>query len=149
MKHSEIEKSPMVPLRSIGIRRPDSSTFLWAGVLCGMSLFVLPLVTDPLVAFLARDGLDDGLRALGAFPLWFRVFLGATGGVVEETLYRGYAVERLATITGRRWFGGGIAALVFALSHVPTWGLSFALGADLPFGLLCDVVLFMAPRLGG
>jgi hypothetical protein len=35
------------------------------------------------------------------------VFLGATGGVVEETLYRGYAVERFVTITGRtmnkRW----------------------------------------------
>jgi uncharacterized protein len=60
----------------------------------------------------------------------------ATGGVVEEVLYRGYAVERLGTITGRPWVGGVISVFAFGLAHVPGWGVPFALAADLPFGLL-------------
>ena len=62
--------------------------------------------------------------------------MALTGGAVEETLYRGYAVERLATITGNTWLGGGIAALVFGLSHAPFWGMRFALATDLPFGMV-------------
>ena len=69
-------------------------------------------------------------------PAWFRLFVGVTGGVVEETLYRGYGVERLAAITSRRWQGGAIAAVAFALAHIPAWGVGFALAVDLPFGLV-------------
>jgi membrane protease YdiL (CAAX protease family) len=62
--------------------------------------------------------------------------VGVTGGAIEETLYRGYAIERLATITGRRWLGGAISAVAFGLAHVPGWGIGFALAADLPFGIV-------------
>lgn len=55
---------------------------------------------------------------------------------VEEQLYRGYAVERLAVLTGRWSVGGTIAAIVFGLAHAPFWGLGPALAANLPFGLL-------------
>ena len=68
--------------------------------------------------------------------MWFRVLLGISGGAIEEIFYRGYAIERLATITGRPWLAGLIAAVIFGLSHIPYWGLGFALAADPPFGLL-------------
>ena len=77
---------------------------------------------------------------LAALPAWFRVFLGATSGVVEETLYRGYAIERLAAIAGRRWLGAALAALAFGLAHIPAWGVGYALAADLPAGIV--LVLF-------
>jgi len=54
-----------------------------------------------------------------------------TGGIVEDTLYRGYAIERLATITRRRWLGATISVVAFGLAHIPAWGIGFALGADL------------------
>lgn len=49
------------------------------------------------------------------------------GGVVEELLFRGYAIARLAAWTGRPWLAGALATLLFALAHVPLWGLAASL----------------------
>jgi len=124
-----------LPLTSIGWRRPDGATILSALLLWAL-VSLLSFVTDPIVDKVGREAVDRGIGELLALPMWFRIIVGATAGVVEETLYRGYAVERLGTITGSRWLGGAIAALVFGLAHVPSWGWSFALAADLPFGIV-------------
>jgi membrane protease YdiL (CAAX protease family) len=124
-----------LPLRSIGVRRPDWSTLV-AGLLLWGGLYLLPLITAPVLNVLGSDGGQAGIQRLAAVPVWFRVVLGVTGGIVEEILYRGYAVERLATITGRTWLGATIAIVAFSLAHIPAWGVAFALGADLPFGIV-------------
>jgi membrane protease YdiL (CAAX protease family) len=125
-----------LPLSSIGLRRPGWSTAI-SGLLLGLgTLYVLPLVTHPLMNALALGGFEPGLRKIARLPDWFRVFVAVTAGPVEETLYRGYAVERLATIMGRRWLGGLIAAIAFGLAHIPNWGLGPSLAADLPFGVV-------------
>jgi CheY-like chemotaxis protein len=54
----------------------------------------------------------------------------------EEAIYRGYAIERLESLTDSRSKAWLIAALLFAVAHVPAWGWSFALAVDFPFGLL-------------
>jgi membrane protease YdiL (CAAX protease family) len=128
-----------LPLKSIGLRRPT-----WLTVVSGIGLllvgsFVVAPMTVPLQEALGTDGMQAGLDELAAMPLWFRLVVGLTGGMIEEFFYRGYAVERLATITGRAWIGGLISALVFGLAHIPEWGLGFALAADLPFGVLTTV----------
>lgn len=125
-----------LPLQSIGVRRPSLPTVVWAVVVAVVALYVLPIVTSPLANALGDEGLETGVQRLVALPAWFRVVLAVTGAAVEETLYRGYAVERLATITGRPWLGGAVACVAFALAHIPWWGVGFALGADLPFGIL-------------
>jgi uncharacterized protein len=125
-------------LRSIGLRRFEWSSVAWGLALCAGTSFVLPAAMEPLglVALLGADGLREGVFRLASYPLWFLVLLGATGGIVEETLYRGYAIERLAALTGRLWLGGAISAVVFTLAHVPFWGLGFAIAADLPFAVV-------------
>jgi membrane protease YdiL (CAAX protease family) len=123
-------------LSSVGLRRPNGSTLLTTGLLCLSGLLLQALVIDPQVALWGREGVDEGLRQLAALPLWFRLFVGATSGAIEEFLYRGYAIERLGALTGSRGVGAGLATLGFALAHVPAWGLGFALIADLPFGIL-------------
>ena len=127
-----------LPLRSIGLRRPDGSTVVWGLLLWG-AISLLPLLTEPLLKVVGTAGVDEGIRRLVVLPVWFRVIVGLTGGIVEEVLYRGYAVERLATMTGRPWLGAALAALVFGLAHIPAWGLGFALAADLPFGIVMTV----------
>ena len=64
------------------------------------------------------------------------MFLAVTRGAVEETLYRGYAIERLSAMIGRRWFGALAATIAFGLAHVPNWGVRFSRAADLPFGVV-------------
>lgn len=121
---------------SVGLRRPDWSTLLTAGLLLASGLLLQALVIAPLVALWGREGVDEGIGQLAALPPWFRLFIGATSGAVEEFLYRGYAIERLGALTGRRIVSAGLATLGFALAHVPTWGFGFALIGDVPFGIM-------------
>ena len=127
-----------MPLGSIGVRRPDSSTVLTALMITAAG-FLLGLMTAPLVNAVGAEA-AAGVAKLAMWPAWFRLFVGATSGVVEETLYRGYAVERLATLSGRVWLGALIAIVAFGLAHIPFWGVGFSLVADLPAGVL--LVLF-------
>ena len=131
-----VVRQERLPLRSIGLHRPDWSTPVTAALLLGVCWYLLPLLTTPLLNALGSDHGQAGVQRLAAMPAWYRVFLRLTGGVVEEILYRGYAVERLATLTGRRWLGAVIALISFAIAHVPAWGVAFAIGADLPFGIV-------------
>lgn len=129
-------RAERLPLKSIGIRKPT-----WLTVVSGIGLllvgtFVVAPLTVPLQEALGTDGVQAGLDQIAFMPLWFRIVVGFTGGIIEELFYRGYAIERLAVITGRAWIGGLVSAVIFGLSHIPEWGLGFALAADLPFGVL-------------
>ena len=124
------------PLASIGLRKPT-----WLTVMSGIGLllvasYVLAPLTRPLQDAVGTGGVQAGVDRLAVLPMWFRIPLGLTAGIIEELCYRGYAIERLATITGRPWIAGLISAVIFGLVHIPEWGVGFALAADLPFGLL-------------
>lgn len=56
-------------------------------------------------------------------------------GIAEEVLYRGFAIERLQTLTGNKWIAAGIPLILFALFHyrqgLAGIGIAFLLGAIL------------------
>ena len=135
-------------LRSIGLARPTWVTLLSGLLLWAAGFVILPFLTAPLLGALGTNGLRQGMAELAAMPMWFRVFVAITGGIVEETLYRGYAVERLAAATGRRWLGAAMATVAFGLAHVPAWGWGFALGADLPLGIYMTLFYLWRRDLG-
>jgi CAAX protease family protein len=62
-----------------------------------------------------------------SLPLPTRVMLVITAGVWEETAYRGYALERLASLLGSKWLAGGITVLCFVCAHIPAVGLNHIL----------------------
>jgi membrane protease YdiL (CAAX protease family) len=49
--------------------------------------------------------------------LVYAIFLALRGGVAEEVLYRGLAIEQLTVLTGRRWLAASIAGVIFVLAH--------------------------------
>ena len=107
------------PLTSIGLRRLAWWTIplgLIAGVLAtviaGMLVKALNLGADPSFAFL-----------LLSLPFATRLLVVITAGVFEETLYRGYAFERLATRLNSKWAAAGVTLLMFTLGHIPAVGL--------------------------
>src|SRR5262249_35299383 len=67
-------------------------------------------------------GFEHGLAKLAQLPVWFVTVAALTAGVVEETLYRGYAIERLALFTGDVWSAGAGAWITVFLGHAPFWG---------------------------
>ena len=62
------------------------------------------------------------MARLAGLPPWFLVFAAITAGVVEETLFRGYALERLGELTGSYTLAGICTLAIFALIHLPFWG---------------------------
>jgi len=108
---------------SIGCRPLHSSTFISAFVLiCGIN-FVLNSVLMWCVKGLGAEGYEYGMTRILALPVWYRIFLAISAGTIEESLYRGYAIERLARLTGSMGTGALIAVVAFGAAHLPTWHL--------------------------
>lgn len=131
-----VRRGERLPLASIGVSRPTWGSVASALGLIAVLLYGLPLLTTHLLAALDLGDFQAGLDEIARQPHWWRTCVALSSGLIEETLYRGYAVERLATITGRLWLGGLIAALAFGAAHVPFWGLGPAVAANLPFGAI-------------
>jgi membrane protease YdiL (CAAX protease family) len=74
------------------------------------------------VAALGLAGFESGLAAVLAWPLWLRVAAVLTGGLVEEVLYRGYAITRLERLAGSPLVAAAVSVAVFALAQAPLWG---------------------------
>jgi CAAX protease family protein len=102
---------------SVGLQRPAlGNTFKWvlitfAGVVVALSvafgfikLFNLPMGSS-----------DSG--AWDALPTWVLLVVIVRAAFVEELFCRGYAIERLQSLTGSLIFAAGIPLVIFAVSH--------------------------------
>jgi membrane protease YdiL (CAAX protease family) len=114
-------------LDSIGFRQLRPLTIVWGLLLVFGINFVLSPIAMWVVNKTGIPGYEYGLTPLLALPAWYRVFLAVSAGIIEESLYRGYAVERLASLTGSHWMGGLIASVAFGAAHIPGWGIGPAL----------------------
>ena len=56
-----------------------------------------------------------------SFLTLFGLFL--TGTILEEIFYRGYLIERLGDLLGRRWLAGLVSWIAFTLVHFKFFGL--------------------------
>jgi uncharacterized protein len=96
----------------------------------GLAAFFMYAFTPAIVWVLSRlpfGGFETGLAKASAIPTWLLVITVLIVATAEEILYRGYAVERLAGITGSYWIAGAISVLVFGAAHIPNWGLGAAM----------------------
>ena len=110
-----------LPLLAVGLVRPRIGSILF-GLAIGASVYIGLYA----IAFvLWKNGLFDAKAPAGQilqWPLWLRLFMLITAGVVEEALFRGFAIERLTALTGKRWLAATIALAAFVAAHVPFWG---------------------------
>ncbi|MDE2465808.1 MAG: CPBP family intramembrane metalloprotease [Alphaproteobacteria bacterium] len=109
-----------LPLASIGLRR-----LRWWTIILGMVAGAAILNLSGMIANVLKVKPDAHFAALlMSLPFAVRVLLVITAGVFEETLYRGYALERLATAFNSKWVAAGITVVLFTLAHVPAVGLT-------------------------
>jgi membrane protease YdiL (CAAX protease family) len=127
-------------LASLGLRQPTWQTVALAAGIVFVAHVILPIVTTPLMNLFSSAAVLQEAQRLSTLPIWLRFFMAVTGGAIEETLYRGYATERLVRLTGRPWVAAALVVCGFGLAHIPAWGIAFALTVDLPFGLLMTIV---------
>lgn len=121
-------------------RRPPTSIGLgpltWpavrSGVLYSVLLIFLAGLTGRLIQ-LAGISTQTGNQAelVIAMPIWLQLFAALSAGFTEETLFRGYAIERMTELTGSRWLGALIPVFVFGAVHAPFWGVGHAVVAGI------------------
>jgi membrane protease YdiL (CAAX protease family) len=122
----------------------------------GTSLASLPLaialtgffifVFGPLAAWaLAKFNLgsfDAGASRFAGLPGCYLALTIIVVAGSEEWLYRGYAIERLAALTGNVWLAGGISLLAFGLAHLPLWGIGVSLTTFVSGGILTALYIW-------
>ncbi|MGH8593327.1 MAG: lysostaphin resistance A-like protein [Gammaproteobacteria bacterium] len=123
---------------SIGLKSLSLQSLAWGLALAAFFMYVFSPVESWTLRRFRLGGFEKGLSQLQGLPVWYLVLAVVIGAVAEEILYRGYAVERIATLTGSLWLAGVIPVVVFAVAHVPMWGWGPAL-ATLVSGAILTV----------
>ncbi len=123
------------PLASIGLR-PIRWWTIPAGLFAGVAITFL---SGTLVNALRLSPDVQFVTYLQSLPFVTRLLLALTAGVFEETLYRGYALERLTMIWGNKWVAAVVTVALFTLAHLPVVGIAHLL----PVGIVSVFVTLL------
>jgi membrane protease YdiL (CAAX protease family) len=119
-----------LPLASIGLVRPTPRALAF-GALVTVGLIALADVAQMIVETVGVQMDDRQAGFLLGLPVWLQMAVSASAGFTEEVMFRGYPIERLTRLTGRRWLGALIPMIIFGALHAPFWGWPHALIAGL------------------
>jgi membrane protease YdiL (CAAX protease family) len=114
------QRRPPSELGIRGVRWRDVPAAV-TGLIIGI---VLSGVADCAVAM--PPSLND-LREIATVSVSLRVALVVTAGICEEFIYRGFAIEEMTCLTGKRWLSAVIAWAFFTVGHAQLYHLSTAL----------------------
>ncbi len=123
------------PLSSIGLQALRWPSFAWGIALAGFLIFAFSPAAFWLLNHFELSGFDTGFSKLAVLPSWYRVLAVVIGGTVEEILYRGYAVEGVASLSGSYWIAGIVSVAASGVAHVPMWGWGASTTTFLSAGL--------------
>jgi uncharacterized protein len=102
-----------LPLSSIGLH----VNMLRASLLRGVWLAAIVLAVTVGLYLLLSVHLGEERSRVFHPSLWVVTVSMLRAGVAEETFYRGFAIERLQSITGSKLLAGLVPLTIFAVSH--------------------------------
>jgi membrane protease YdiL (CAAX protease family) len=116
--------------------------YVWISIVAYVIYILISLGVEPGLKSIGLQSLRDLSPTLNdyGFPLLFGLFL--TGTFVEEIFYRGYIIERVTELTGRRWLAGIISWLTFSLVHIRFFGL----GPTIEVAVFAAIVVILYTR---
>ena len=123
---------------SIGFRK-FRPRYLWISIVAYVIYILISAGLQPVLKSIGLQSLRDLSPALKdyGFPLLFGLFL--TGTFVEEIFYRGYIIERMTELTGRKWISGIVSWVTFTFVHLRFIGL----GPTLEVGIIAIVFVVL------
>lgn len=110
------------PLASLWLRPLAWRSLALGALFAALQLYLVYPLRVWLLEASGLPGFAAGAETILALPLWFRVVAVLGAGVVEETVFHGYALTRLGALLGSPWAAAGVVVPVFALVHYPLWG---------------------------
>lgn len=100
----------------------------WRDILASLAGVILAFIlSGAATRFVAMPSSVSDLQKLAAVPLGLRIVVVLTAAICEEFIYRGFGIEELAYLTGKRWLAGLLSLIVFTVSHAGLYGISAAL----------------------
>lgn len=113
---------------SVGVG-PWRMRYLWRGAGWFLAATVVSAGFGALLGTLGGESLADLQPRLSGYGWPVLPVLGLTGPVVEEILYRGYLIERVAALTGRVWVAAAVSWVAFTGVHLGFFGPGATLNA--------------------
>jgi membrane protease YdiL (CAAX protease family) len=111
------------PLSSLGLQPLAWSSFAWGIAYAVVGVILIAPAREVARRALGLPGFAAGMTPIVALPLWVRVAIAISAGIIEETLFTGFTITRLATLTGSLWIAAAVAIAAFAAIHIPNWGV--------------------------
>lgn len=127
------------PLASVGLRKPRPKELEWA-----LYLFGGYMGWQWLVLTLLPVAPDSGTSTIASLPVVTVLGIIVSAAVFEEILYRGYPIERLSELTGRRWLAFALTVPLFIAPHVVFFGIPWLWTAGV--GALAIYLLYAKTR---
>ncbi|HZS45565.1 MAG TPA: CPBP family intramembrane glutamic endopeptidase [Blastocatellia bacterium] len=132
------------PLSSIGFRRFriwEIAIAIVAGIVMVIGIVVIYGVVFPKLHLQMNTGV---MNTLLATPFWYRFMLVTRAAVAEETLFRGYAIERIEELTSSRALAALVSWALFTIAHLSSWGFAQLIVAG--FGGVVLTILYLWRR---
>ncbi len=102
---------------SVGLSRPKlGSTALWV-LIAMLGAAVAIAISFAIIHLLGLQFGSADAKSFGALPVWVMALVIVRAGLAEEVFYRGYAIERLQSLTGSRWIAIAVPLVIFAIFH--------------------------------
>jgi membrane protease YdiL (CAAX protease family) len=131
------------PLRSIGLLKPDWKSLAWGVVGAAVMVTGLAFIYLVILPALGQPAAEK-IGEVKALPLWFLIGLVTRAAVFEELYYRGFAIERIAELSGRRWLAALVSLALFTFAHLDYWGWTHLIVAG--YGGLVLTALYLLRR---
>jgi len=131
-------------LSSIGFRRPGWLDLLLAFITGVFMVAGIIFIYNVLFPLLHLKMNASEMSSILNTPFWYRFLLVTRAAVAEETLFRGYPIERIREWSGSRMLAGLITWAAFTYAHLGGWGWPQLIVAG--FGGLLLTVLFLWRR---
>ncbi|MGH8325272.1 MAG: lysostaphin resistance A-like protein [Steroidobacteraceae bacterium] len=132
------------PLSSMGFRRPRVLDIVLAVITAMLMVGGFVFIYNVIFPLLHLQANLHRSNALGHTPLAYRLLLVTRAAVAEETLFRGYPIERLKEWSGSRILAGAVTLAAFTYAHLAYWGGAQLLIAG--YGGLLLTVLYVWRR---
>lgn len=113
----------------VGFGRISWATVGWAAALVFFLVFVFGPLAAALNEHIGTGSFNAGIALLSDLPLWYLIPTIVLVAAGEEWLYRGYAIERLASLIGNIWPSAMISLIAFSAAHIPMYGVGSSLNA--------------------
>jgi uncharacterized protein len=111
------------PLASMWLQPFQWSSIGWGLVYVAFAMIVVMPAREWVRRALGLPGFAAGMDKILGLPIWFRFFLAITAGIVEDALFLGFTLTRLASATRSLWIAAAITVVATAAVHIPAWGI--------------------------